>query len=272
MNTKIEVYDNITMFAEALSRRKVNKEFAKWHGHDLPSLRYDKKFFGTNTYDEADNLLRYGYKEGLDKLLNVPVRKNVLTGHGLRPRTFNDVVGHAPHVPNMLIGIPQSMINTRRIPVKQKVLTVVLEASVDYRKSEDEIITVNANFLSAIISLEKAGYRINLYLSRIVRDKKNKAIGFVVKIKDSGQYMDTLKMAYPMIHPSFRRRHGFRYTETTDEKKLENVIIEKQGLSVVYESDLKKYINETSIKYDKCFTFYNLQGRTVKQITEMLLK
>lgn len=74
------------------------------------------------------------------------------------------------------------------------------------------MINTAAKVASVIRGLEKSGYRVNLYVAGIARNN-NQTIGVAVKVKNAGEYLDTLRLAYPIVHPSFFRRHILAYLE-----------------------------------------------------------
>lgn len=272
MKTVVEVFDSISDFSRTINSRKINKQFCLYDGKPSSMLESENKeaFTKTKSYGDADDLLNHGYQEGYERLETISIKEQPNTGSSIRPRSFNDVVGFAPHVPNMLAGIPQSMINTKRQAVKNKVLSLLLNLSVASIVSASTIENTNAAIMSAITSLERAGYRVNLYVSLLSTDRTY-TVGPIIRIKDSGQYMDKLKMAYPLIHPSFLRRHFFRYVETAPLGRASSAMIHNYGYVVNDKYKIRTLLDERHLKIDKILTFKEVEDRSAEEIAQKIL-
>ena len=131
-----------------------------------------------------------------------------------RRSIYTSVVGCAPHVPNYVAGVPVAMINEKKVKVKQKIVTVFYNMAVSGGTSARDIIEACAQLISACMIIEASGVRVNIYAGSVSEDEGQR-VGFAIKIKDSGQPFDTLKMCYPLAHPSMNRRHKFRFLEVT---------------------------------------------------------
>ena len=174
------------------------------------------EFSGTKSFDEAQNLLKYGDKVNADKI-TATIRKIKAQGKGneTRNKLYNSPCGFMPIVPKVLAGDPQNMLAIRKERYKStKVLNIAYNTMVSWSISTEEIIETAAKVANVIASLEKNGYRVNLYAFSCGIGKRNTAFSLLVKIKDSGKYFDTLRIAYPLVNPSFLRRHAFRWLET----------------------------------------------------------
>ena len=85
----------------------------------------------------------------------------------------------------------------------------------------------------------------NLYVASIsCMTSGGAAQGFILKIKDSGQYIDLLKTAYPLINPSFLRRHDFRFLEITPGVPYNS----NYGYVIMDEEKTKRIIGEAGIE------------------------
>lgn len=270
MRTLIEVFDSVGDFSRAINARPIKKAFYSYRQGKPASIDDNFSFSKTKSYEEAEDLLIHGYKEGYNNLEAIIIKNKPKTGKSIRPRAFNDVVGFAPHVPNMLAGVPQSMINVKRQTVKAKVLTLMLNLSIDCSISAESILRTNAATMSAVTSLERARYRINLYICIVTTDGRDFA-GFILKIKDAGQYMDKLKMAYPLVHPSFLRRHFFRFAESADLGKVTKKFAWNYGKVVTDKKQIKSLLDERHIKIDKYISFYDAQNKSADKIADMIL-
>lgn len=181
------------------------------------SITNSFKFTGTESFYEAENLLKFGDKENADKI-NATIRKIKAQGKGneTRNKLYNSPCGFMPIVPKVLAGDPQNMLAIKKqIYNSTKVINVVYNITVSGGKKKEYLFETAAKIANVIASLEKNGYRVNLYICFSVKsicNELSKAVA-VIRIKDSGKYLDTLRIAYPLVNPSFLRRHFFAYLE-----------------------------------------------------------
>ena len=221
------------------------------------------EFTGTQSFDEAQHLLKYGDKENADKI-NATIRKIKAQGKGnaTRNKLYNSPCGFLPIVPKVLAGDPQNMLAIRKQRYNStKVLNIAYNVSIDCEVEADEIIETAAKVANVIASLEKDGYRVNLYIYDCSKGVRNTISTLLIKIKDSGKYLDTLRIAYPLINPSFLRRHIFAYLE-----RLKGYGLFKGYSEVLNDKDAKSYllINASYL------SFYNCKGKTEQEITKMI--
>lgn len=210
-------YNTVGEFAKTLENGKIQKAFERTAEYDGSNGR-DMRFFGTDNFDEANNLLLYGDKKLQKKIeeAGVYTTRMKLKYHANKKQVYSSVVGFAPNVPAYIAGAPNSMINQRQIKTRQKVITIMYNASVGAHVSANDIINATAQMISAIMLVEASGIRVNVYVGELTKCRNTtQKFGWLLRIKDSGQKLDTLKMSYPLAHPSMLRRHGFRLLETT---------------------------------------------------------
>ena len=178
---------------------------------------YWTKFTGTESFDEAQNLLKYGDKVNADKI-TATIRKIKAQGKGNETRNslYNSPCGFMPIVPKVLAGEPNNMLAIKKQAYRStKVINIIYSMSCSGSVPAVEILNNSAKLVEVICQLEKNGYRVNLYAGDNARFKKQDThTAFIIKLKDSGKYLDPLKIAYPLVNPSFLRRHAFRWLET----------------------------------------------------------
>ncbi len=181
---------------------------------DNSSYTGDKEFTMTSSYDEAKYLLRYGYKDVLEKMkvgVNNTLKK---TNVEQRRRITTNVMGYAPHVPNAILGLPNSMILTERKPQKTKAVSIVVGITENAGCSAETIVNSGVAALSVVNALELNGCRVNLKVAFKVSRMNNERAYAMVKIKDYREHLDLQKICFPMAHPSMFRRFGFKWLET----------------------------------------------------------
>lgn len=232
----------------------------------------DKSFTHTNTYDEANNLLLYGDYKLKKKIegMGVAKLKANLNKYVVRRQIYTSVQGFAPNVPNYIAGVPNSMINARMKHVKQNVVTVFYNCAVSGFTDAKDITEAVAKLCCALIRLEAQGIRVNLYAGTLGSASGQKAC-FSVKIKSSGQPFDTLKMMYPLAHPSFNRRHKFRFVEVSEGINA-SAWNWSYGSSERNDEETKKFLLKQGLKVDSVFNFTSVRYTSVEQIIEKITK
>lgn len=209
-NIIIERFGGINELADVVGRRRPNSVFRA-----RTQLSEDKgdEFSLTDSYEESIDLLINGYKAGL---ANLETSSGERIAH--RQSSFKNipsvgVVGYVPHIPNAITGIPCSMITTTPVEQKAKVITILYDMGSNGSTNAKRFITAGRNLLNAILTLELNGYRVGL--SVLLSFCTNKEQAFcVTQIKNHRQPSNPLKIAYPMLHPAFFRRQGFKWIET----------------------------------------------------------
>ena len=224
---------------------------------------YYTDFSGTESFEEAQNLLKCGDKVNADKIA-ATIRKIKAQGKGneTRNKLYNSPCGFMPIVPKVLAGDPQNMLAIRKERYNStKVLNVAYNVAVDCTRTTEDLIKTAAKVANVIASLEKNGYRVNLYAYSCGRDLKNNYYSLLVKIKDSGKYLDTLRIAYPLVNPSFYRRHIFGYME-----RLKGFYLNSSYGKIVNEEGCKEClpINASYLSYYFC------SGKTEEEIAKYI--
>lgn len=230
-----------------------------------------KSFTGTYSFEEADALLRDGDTKNAERLKAVSgTGLKAPAGETTKTRRYNHVTGGNVNVPAMLNGLPKSMIAQKKMIYKNtKVLSLIYGFSIDWTVNEDEISRVSVNLVSAIMGLEKKGYRINLYVGFGCQHSEER-VGMFVRIKDAGQYIDPKKMAYPLVNPSMLRRHNFRFLETVPGLKVKTWS-HGYGRPLKDIESLTDLAKEAGLTPKKVVTFYDIRNKTAPEIMKLLL-
>lgn len=220
-------------------------------------------FTGTESFAEAQSLLKYGDKVNADKIA-ATIRKIKANGKGnaTRNKLYNSPCGFMPIVPKVLAGDPQNMLAIRKERYNStKVINIAYNVAVDCTRTTEDLIETAAKVANVIASLEKNGYRVNLYAYSCGRDLRFNYYSLLVKIKDSGKYLDTLRIAYALVNPSFYRRHVFGYMERL------------KGFNL--NSSYGKIINEEGCKeclpINACYlSYYLCSGKSEEEIAKYI--
>lgn len=177
---------------------------------------HSKSWCGVDSYEQALQFLEEGYQPTVEKL-KVGIKSN-LQGQGKRISFHNDIVGYAPIVPLAILGVPNSMINSKMKPIKAKVIDIYYNMTAGSGTSSESIIKAGVKMLSAIISLEQQGYRFNLYAVQNYYDERE-CYMLKVKVKDAMQPIDLKRISFPLTHTGFFRVIGFDWYSKCPEAK-----------------------------------------------------
>lgn len=238
----LEEFNNLDEFMAAIDR-PTNTVFS---GRSLESKQNDYSFTRTRSYDEALELLRNGWTEKLDE-----VRKEMASFERLleqdvsyeKKRPSTSPIGFAPHVPNAIMGLPNSMIRTETTPMKTKIVRIVYKMSMNAGVSAKEIMDSGLLVLKLAHALEKKGLRVRIDVSPKFSDASDERVCALVCIKDWRQPLDLKKVAFPIAHPSMFRRFGFKWMETAPDIK-DSSFEWGYGSSKISESDCKNMLSE----------------------------
>lgn len=196
----VELYGSANAMVDDLEARKATDErFDKDHW-------IDRHWVGA-TKEEAYNMLRTGYQPVVDRLKSTA--KFSARGVGKRTYFKNEPVGFVPIVPNAILGLPDSMINSHIKPIKTKVLDVFYDMTASSCTSSEDIIKAGEKMLGTIVELEAQGYRFNLYAVQTYYGDRTGADILCVRIKSASQPLDIKRMSFPATHSAFFRGIGF---------------------------------------------------------------
>ena len=201
----INVFNNISELSKYVEKKE--RKSGRDAGSSEEGQRY---FYGTNNFEEALELLRYGdddlYKKVIEEKSKIKVDK--MLGNARNRQTyFNNISGCIPNVPNYLIGNPQNMIDIKKNGASQKIINVILNIRVPSGVDADDVIKIGTKYISIIDVLEKSGYRCNLYSAVANTNSSNsKHSLLMVKIKNDREPLNIKKICFAVAHPSMQRR------------------------------------------------------------------
>lgn len=222
--TKIEVFDNLKDLQTACATRKYTFEKYCPEQYRISRAESDtrKEFTGVRTYAEADEMLTGGMSADVTRDLT-PAPASFRGTH-LRRRNVNGVCGGVVNIGRALTGAPDCWEARRKVPTRARVINFIVNTAVHYGVSVAEITAAQKVVLEYIAALEARGIRCNIYAAAIIADKwqkhernadmSRKYFGVVAKIKDAGERLNVAKVAYPLTHPAYLRRHAFAWLET----------------------------------------------------------
>lgn len=203
----LESFDSITEFTDINNSRPNTKEMK----YKDSSSSGSKSFTGTSSFEEADLLLRNGYVEGVKELSS---KVKAFATNTSKPKTNYRPVGSSPSVGRFLSGNPNCMRHTQRVKVETPCVKVFVNCSYSHFYSTNQIISHGVVVFDAIQKLESKGIRTEIHIVQIVENNSHIAVA-TIKIKDGAEKLNLTKCTYPMIHPSWLRRHVLKWFETT---------------------------------------------------------
>lgn len=208
----VETFESIDQMLRVFNTREPNQSFKGRHMTSMDTG--DADWLGTETYEDAVDLIRHGWEDPLPQLKDAAKAAGINTNtstNKLRPR--NSVVGYAPHIPNAIMGLPESMIATERVPTKVKAVTIVYSSDCNASVSTEKFLKAGVVALKIVNDLELKGYRVRLINEFTCANCGDEVLEGRVVLKDWRQPIDLKKLAFPLAHVSMTRRFSFRQTE-----------------------------------------------------------
>ena len=204
----IETFDSFNELIKTTKSRKSNFGSSRTTRND--------SWRGCNSLEEAQSFMVNGIddKEKI-KEIKEKIEKFNKQQEGKSYKSYNEVYGYAPVVPNAILGLPKSMVNAKLQPKKQKVVNLMIDtgvpAYISAKEFEEEIVKV----ISKAVSLEKSGYRVRIDLVKSFNDVYDKKI-YLLKycLKKEYQPIDIKKMIFPLSNVAISRYIGFDWYES----------------------------------------------------------
>ena len=215
MKNAIEFFPNLNALLSANSTRQVNRAF-KGLNRCLDS-NYESsrrtEFTGTASYAEAEKLCRDGWFEKLESFKEAC---SIRPAEQLRRRVVTSPIGYAPHVPNAVMGRPDSMIKTIMQKEKSRALELVVNTTASSNYAADTITKYAAEIVKAVSAIEAGGIRVKLIACVIntLSARNGQLAQCFVTIKASTEKINPARIYFPLVHPSMLRRIGLRWLET----------------------------------------------------------
>lgn len=201
-----ETYDSCNEFYNAVhSKTNANEVIAHY--------AEQSSFTMVSSYEEAETVITQGFNSPIatmNRLINDKLKQ---LAKAQKPTLCNDIAGFMPNVPNALLGLPNSMINTKlqKIAVS-RVIDFYVSNAYPWRVSTTKVVNFFAEVLADIIAYERKGYRCNIWLVTSVAQQNHKnAVFCKVKLKDAKDYLNVAKLAFYICHPASFRVYSFAW-------------------------------------------------------------
>lgn len=202
-------FDSIYEFVEYLTTVPIKKDIFP----NPLSISRNYDFCKTKNFDEAIELIKYGYHEDFDKLMELKLKlEKYIKFSKKRKKQYNFYVGYVPDVKAYLEGSPLSMIN-RNTDLRKKI-DVYMNSSFYAYTSSKAIFNRGAIVLILIEILESLGFSVDLHLF-VMSTMGNEMFFSDFIFKNENERLNPQKLYFPLCHPSWVRRLNFRLKEQT---------------------------------------------------------
>lgn len=206
----IEEFPSIYHLMNCLNDRKNNEEMANEHSSESGT----KSFTGTDSLEEAIDLL-YNGAEDIAKRISIATANVDFSQYLPKRQILTGPVGYIPHVPNAILGLPNSMIYNNATPMKNKALMITTSICGNCGIEASDMEKAGICILSVVKALELSGHRIKLRTSFFDAKSGQYYTMATINVKDYSEHLDLKKLSFPMAHPSMFRRIGFKWLETS---------------------------------------------------------
>lgn len=210
-----EQFDSFNELIDVCDSRSIaNKEV----GESIRKRSENEPWYGM-PYGDARNALLYGYDKHYDIIKNGI--RSVDTNHTkLTPKRHEAVVGSTPIVSNALRGLPNSMYAYDRNPVRDKIITLVMDIGVSATVDVQEFRDWGSRMIGEALALERAGHRVkidccasfNMY-DRASGEHTTFNHVLRVPLKSENNPIDIKRVCFPLAEASFLRRILFDWYE-----------------------------------------------------------
>lgn len=207
-NVAFEEFPSVFALYDAINKRNDN-------GHADHSATKERAWSGFPTWELAKDAYLNGIQSVCDKL-NEATRAYRAKCNAESIRKQNELYynGFAPNVARAIIGHPKAMMRRTKINIPSKGINLIWCSNVACDVEAKDIENAGICVFKAIYRLESLGYRVSLVNACFSSESNGEKAVCVVRLKESGQHLDTLKLSFPLGSASMFRRFGFRWLET----------------------------------------------------------
>lgn len=202
-------FDSIFEFVEYLTNTPIKEDIF----YSPSSISGDYSFCKTQSFEEAIELIKYGYHEDFDKLMELKLKlEKYIKLSSKKNKQYNFYVGYVPDVKAYLEGSPLSMLNkTNNV---RKKIDIYMNSSFYGGTSSEAIFNRGAIVLTLVEILESLGFSVDFHLFEMSTVGNQMHFSNFVLKKDN-ERLNPQKLYFPLCHPSWIRRLNFRLIEET---------------------------------------------------------
>lgn len=223
-------FESIRDITKYLEETPTNETFKHEY---LASMKGDYYFTNTYSLEDAMSYLKNGWSEKTIELEKQFKLEKPKATTSMR-KMVNSVQGYQPSVPRYLMGMPDSMIDIKKVNYPSKIITINKLISALSSVTTEQIFNSSIETLKIIKKLEDLGYRVKLNIIAGAKSTGLKDTSFIssVTIKQPNERLNLSKMTFPLIHPSMLRRITFRLREVYP--NIDSGFVNSYGRSIPY--------------------------------------
>ena len=241
IKTIVETYNNFNEFCKIQNERPL-----VWDCSPTRDVVNDSEK-RCNSFAEAQNFLLHGFNENVKEMVSA-VGELQKTGTRTRNHRFADVVGYTPIVPNAIIGVPTSMLNQKKKPIKTKVVTIDYDPTVSWDVTPKQVLDFGCKFINCVMNLEKQGYRVRINYLAAANSHDNRQYVLRIPLKSEHNPLNIKRLSFPISHVAM-----LRYLFMDWEERLPNSEYIGGHGHPMYAADAKNKENLKSILGDNTY-------------------
>lgn len=188
------------------------------NNNDMLGHASDKQggFSGVANYKVAEDLLHNGAADIAAKI-NKNMEKIKASAKMQKSIQSPYFYGFRPSVARAIIGHPKSMIRREAVQQKTNAIHILYDISDNCNITPEELLEAGVAVLELVYRLEAARIRVNLdIIGYAAQISGGQYLISSINLKAGQEPLDVLRIAYPLAHPAFFRRHNFRWAETVN--------------------------------------------------------
>lgn len=239
-------------------------------GYAYSRTEGEADWYGTENYEEATELLKFGDRETAAKIEKQGVAKFRAALHTELStiKTESSVVGFAPHVPNFIAGVPLSMISAKRIQQPAQAINVIYNCEVTCGVKAEDITRNSVKLFCAVMRLEASGQRVEMNVAAVIKLAREVYCSPFVRIKGADEKLNVLKCAYPLCNASFFRRQIFSYMETNEE--VLKHLSDTYGTCELNQERNEEAAIRAKFKNFVMINYYDLEDKDIEGVIELI--
>tara|TARA_R110002051_G_scaffold308591_1_gene380472 strand:- start:2363 stop:3163 length:801 start_codon:yes stop_codon:yes gene_type:complete len=176
----------------------------------------DAGWAGTNTLEEANELMTHGWQAGLDMVKQGLTYELADTGMDDAPQWEIGMAGQRPNIGAYCSGAPEHMMYMHDTSGQEPIIKMIVDVVCSCRIKGSAMINRGIALVGLIDYIESTGKRVHL-IARWSTSDRGKQYTFNVTVKAPEEHMDMGRVAFAIGNPSFSRRIMFKFLENVSQ-------------------------------------------------------
>lgn len=220
---RIETYDSLDAFIE--NACDVDEERSVWGNRaSRDTGEKAEHYSGTATFEEAVDLARVGWPEGVLRLDQIADHYHQLSKWTIDKSRHLDVAGTYPIVPIFLGGDPACMVNDGELNRGVKpLLHIVVNRGYSWMTPAERIFNFGAALMVCIDQIETYGVRVELTVGTAnIGDlfgpvQERPVWATMTTVKRPQEHLEKNRLAFALAHPAYGRRLKYSLLEQVND-------------------------------------------------------